>query len=497
MNTVGKPGRLGEPVRCVVSVAMLTEGWDANTVTHILGIRAFRSQLLCEQVVGRGLRRRSYAINDQGRFDAEYASVYGVPFAFIPSDKPPIDPKPAPPATEVRSVPGREHLRITFPHVEAYRLEIPDEYLYLDADRAPRYRVGASTVPTWTLNAPIVGEVERIEEESGALRPQAVAFRLARRLLRHEYVIGSDERPWLFPRLVQICKEWLDQCVDLDEGFDVGTIVRYAEFEADAAEAIYHAVTCVQDDRRKRMRVILRRADPVGSTESVSFVTRKPNLTTTLSEVSHVVLDGPGGNTWEEKVATLCEEARLPVAAYVKNDHLGFAIPYVHKGRTHAYVPDFLLRLKRRDGDDVDRTLIVEVSGGMKSAHAPGLGEGESGDRPPLVVRRRQQPRRLRPLGLRGTHRHHHRQRGPPRGHRLPVRRRPDHRRPRPARLLRGEPWLVGPLPPKVRPRSRAPSTRTNARTSRPRTPPRTSSPPRSRRCGRSPTTATPPSTRN
>ncbi|NLH69120.1 MAG: DEAD/DEAH box helicase family protein [Brooklawnia sp.] len=371
MNTVGKPGRLGEPIRCVVSVAMLTEGWDANTVTHILGIRAFRSQLLCEQVVGRGLRRRSYAINDQGRFDAEYASVYGVPFAFIPSDKPPTDPQPAPPATEVRTVPGREHLRITFPNVEAYRLEIPDEYLYLDAASATRYRVGRSKVPTWSENAPIVGEVERIEEESGPLRPQAVAFRLARRLLRHQYVIGSDERPWLFPRLVDICKEWLDQCVDLDDGFDVGTIVRYAEYEADAAEAIYQAVSSMQDDRRKRMRVILRRADPIGSTGSVAFVTRKPNLTTTLSEVSHVVLDGPGGNTWEEKVADLCESGLLPVTAYVKNDHLGFTIPYVHKGRTHAYVPDFLLRLKRRDGD-VDRTLIVEVSGGMKSAHAPG-----------------------------------------------------------------------------------------------------------------------------
>ena len=56
MNTVGKPGKLGEHVRCVVSVSMLTEGWDANTVTHILGVRAFGTQLLCEQVVGRGLR---------------------------------------------------------------------------------------------------------------------------------------------------------------------------------------------------------------------------------------------------------------------------------------------------------------------------------------------------------------------------------------------------------------------------------------------------------
>src|SRR5574341_699304 len=71
MNTVGKVGKLGESIRCVVSVSMLTEGWDANTVTHILGVRAFGTQLLCEQVVGRGLRRMSYVPQDQGRFDPE------------------------------------------------------------------------------------------------------------------------------------------------------------------------------------------------------------------------------------------------------------------------------------------------------------------------------------------------------------------------------------------------------------------------------------------
>lgn len=373
MNTVGKKGRLGEPVRCVVSVAMLTEGWDANTVTHILGIRAFRSQLLCEQVVGRGLRRRSYALNDEGLYEAEYASVYGVPFAFIPSDKPLPEPKPAPPATVVRTVPGREHLRITFPRVESYRLEIPDEDLWLDADNATTYRVGPSTVPTWTENSPLVGEVERIEAESGPMRPQAVAFRLARRLLKHNYIIGSDERPWLFPRLVTICKQWLDTCVHLEDGYDVGTLVRYAEFEASAAEAIYTAVASVSGARRERMRVILQRFDPIGHTGDLSFVTHKPAITTTLSEVSHVVLDGPGGNTWEERIADLVEDGWLPeVAAFVKNDHLGFTIPYVFKGRTHSYVPDFLLRLKRQHDEDVDRTLIVEVSGGRKSAHSPG-----------------------------------------------------------------------------------------------------------------------------
>lgn len=373
MNTVGKPGRLGEPVRCVVSVAMLTEGWDANTVTHILGIRAFRSQLLCEQVVGRGLRRRSYALDDNGRFSPEYASVYGVPFAFIPSDKPPLDPKPSPPAVDVFSVKGRESLRITFPHVEAYRLEIPDEHLYLDADAAPRYRVGRSTVPTWTENAPIVGEVEVIEDESGPLRPQSVAFRLAKRLLKHNYIVGSDERPWLFPRLVEICREWIDTCVDLEPGFDMGTLVRYAEFESDACEAIYQAVSSQHGNERARMRVILRLADPVGDTGSVKFVTHKATVDVAKSEVNRVVLDGPGGNTWEEHVAQLIEGGHLPqVAAFVKNDHLGFTIPYVHKGRTHGYVPDFLLKLNRRDDADLDRVLIVEVSGGLKSAHAPG-----------------------------------------------------------------------------------------------------------------------------
>ena len=115
MNTVGKPGKLGEHVRCVVSVSMLTEGWDANTVTHILGVRAFGTQLLCEQVVGRGLRRRCYAVNEEGYFEPEYAEVYGVPFEFIPS-------RPASRSTRRRRAgdrcgppEGREHLRITFP----------------------------------------------------------------------------------------------------------------------------------------------------------------------------------------------------------------------------------------------------------------------------------------------------------------------------------------------------------------------------------------------
>ena len=128
MNTVGKKDRLGEKIRCVVSVSMLTEGWDANTVTHILGVRAFGTQLLCEQVVGRGLRRLSYQLNEEGLFDVEYSDILGIPFDF--TAKPQVA-KPVPPkrTEHVRAIPERVAHEIRFPRVVGYRVELPEERL--------------------------------------------------------------------------------------------------------------------------------------------------------------------------------------------------------------------------------------------------------------------------------------------------------------------------------------------------------------------------------
>ncbi len=367
MNTVGKAGKLGEQVRCVVSVSMLTEGWDANTVTHILGVRAFRSQLLCEQVVGRGLRRRSYAVNPEtGCFEPEYANVYGIPFQFISSDRPVADPLPPKPVVEVGAVDGREHLRITFPKLDGYRVELPDEPIWLDTGDADPFEIGPNTVPRWVEMQGVVGESERESGDRRRYRTQEVAFALAKRILDTQFTTGEDRQPWRFPELVAIATQWLQHCVTVAPGFDLGFLMTITEAQAAACEAIWSAMVRQIGNRRERLRPMLNRFDPQGCTGDVNFATRKAAVPTEKSEVSHVTLDGKDGNTWEQLLAAELE-LNGDVEAYAKNDHLGFTIPYVHKGRSHSYLPDFLVRLKKRDPEDVDRTLIIEVSGSQKS----------------------------------------------------------------------------------------------------------------------------------
>ena len=387
MNTVGKPGKLGGQIRCVVSVSMLTEGWDANTVSHILGIRAFRSQLLCEQVVGRGLRRRSYAPNEQGRFEPEYADVYGVPFAFIPSDRATPNPKPARTPETVYSVPGREHLEIAFPKLAGYRVEMPERWTIPDFDEDARLTVSRSELALWVQNAGIAGIEEEVDtEEYRTARAQTVAFKLAAVLARRfaEGTFGEDEtaasaqdgaaapsaaatlgeRPWLVPQMVRLAKRWLDECVTVEDGAFIGMLLPAQNLHA-AAEKLYGALLRHQGERQRVLLPRYRPSDPTGSTANINFATRKVVVDATRSQLSGVVLDGPKGNSWEESVAGTLER-HLDVHSYAKNDRLDFRIPYVHEGRSHDYIPDFLVRMTPQP-DGIDRTLIIEVSGGQKS----------------------------------------------------------------------------------------------------------------------------------
>ena len=368
MNTVGKPGRLGEGVRCVVSVSMLTEGWDANTVTHILGIRAFNSRLLCEQVVGRALRRRNYTVNEEGRFDPEYAEVYGVPFDFIPSDKVLPGPTPKPAMLHVRALPERDHLRIEFPRLDGYRVELGDEPLHAAFTKESHLHVDRTTVATWTELAGQAGETtEHVLDGFMAERPQKVAYEIAADVVSRFYR-GHDDalKPWLFPQMAQIARQWLDGYVTPSPHPELGLLL-LAQVKARAAERIFDAIVRQEGARPEVLRPRFSAFEPFGSTDRVDFLTRKPVVpfAVTKSHVSTVVLDGKDGNTWEEAVAGFCETDPR-VAAYVKNDHLEFKIPYLFDGVPCDFVPDFLLRLASRPDDPVVRTLIVEVSGGQK-----------------------------------------------------------------------------------------------------------------------------------
>jgi type III restriction enzyme len=367
MNTVGKPAKLGEGVKCVVSVSMLTEGWDANTVTHILGVRAFGTQLLCEQVVGRGLRRMSYAVNGDGRFDPEYAEVYGVPFSFIPSAGSQPNPKPGPAPTRVRAFEERLGCEITFPRVVGYRYDLPPERLTAAFDATAKLALSTADLPTKTEMASIIGEsnyhtLYGLKDR----REQEVVFKLASLTL--EKYFRDDEgglKPWVFPQLLAITRQWLTECVICkDDTFP--QMLLLTEFAHDAADKIYHSIV-TSAGGEKRLKPILRPYDTLGSTRYVDFDTTRSVYTTDPARchISHVVLD----SNWEAKMAQTLEEME-EVACYVKNQGLGFTIPYTLNGEEHGYVPDYIVRVflpspggRGAGGEGELLNLIVEVSG--------------------------------------------------------------------------------------------------------------------------------------
>jgi type III restriction enzyme len=362
MNTVGKHGKLGEHVRCVVSVSMLTEGWDANTVTHILGVRAFGTQLLCEQVVGRGLRRMSYAVNEAGMFAPEYAEVYGVPFSFIPCSGSTADPKPGPTPTHVRALEDRIACEITFPRVIGYRYDLPSEKLAVKFTPDSKLALSTRDLPTKTEMSSIVGETSyHTLYGLKSHREQEVDFVIAK-LVLEKYFRDDEKSPkvWLFPQLLAVARQWRMQCVTCkDDAFP--QMLLLAEYGHDAADRIYRAIV-TSTAGEKTLKPILRPYDTLGSTRYVDFDTTRNTYPTRADKchVSHVVADT---ESWEQKMAQSLED--MPeVVCYVKNGaQPGFTIPYTLSGEERQYIPDFILRLDDGHGREDLLNLIVEVSG--------------------------------------------------------------------------------------------------------------------------------------
>jgi type III restriction enzyme len=368
MNTVGKAGKLGEHVKCVVSVSMLTEGWDANTVTHVLGVRAFGTQLLCEQVVGRALRRMSYAANEKGHFNPEYAEVYGVPFSFIPCSGATTDPKPGPLPTRVRALESRIAREITFPRLLGYRYDMAGERLTATFTDESSLTLSTADIPTKTENAPIVGESSiHTLDDLKRRRPNEVAFLLAK-LTLEKYFRDDDgnDKPWLFPQLLGIAKRWLTECVTLKDNTFLQLLL-LIEFAHDASDRIYKAIVA-STDGTAALKPILRPYDATGATRYVDFDTTRSVFATRADKchISHVVADT---DSWEQKMAEALED--MPeVTRYVKNHNLSFTIPYTLNGEERKYIPDFIACINDSHGSDDLMNLIVEVTGEKKKDKA-------------------------------------------------------------------------------------------------------------------------------
>jgi type III restriction enzyme len=362
MNTVGKPSQLGASIRCVVSVSMLTEGWDANTVTHVLGVRAFGTQLLCEQVIGRALRRQSYELNAEGLFDVEYADVFGIPFDFTakPVVAPPLPPRETVVVKAVR--PERDALEIRFPRVEGYRVELPAERLTAEFNEDLILRLTPDLVgPSITRNAGIIGEaVDMSLDHLNEMRPSTLLFHLTQRLLYTKWRDpGEQPKLHLFGQLKRITKQWLDTCLVCD-GRTYPALLMYQELADVACERITAGIMSRFLGER-RIKALLDPYNPTGSTAHVRFNTSREDrwqTSPTRCHVNWVVLD----SDWEAEFCRVAE-SHPSVRAYMKNHNLGFEVPYRHGSETRWYRPDFIVLVDDGRGPNDLLHLVVEIKG--------------------------------------------------------------------------------------------------------------------------------------
>ena len=379
VSTVGKPGMPGERIRCVVSVNMLSEGWDANNVTHILGLRAFHSQLLCEQVVGRGLRRMDYVPDpDTGLLTPEYVDVFGVPFSLIPFKGRPPGKKEANdrPQHVVTALPERRHLEIRFPIVEGYVTVPARNRIRCEVASVEKTVLRREETPTTTTVAAQAGfktgspgeyadlvakEVDRSPFHEG-VHPQSIAFRIAGEVVR-ELTEGSGGKPGslrresrqtLFPQVLGIVRAYLRDRVTLN-GFDLREVemeIYRQRIVGLLTDAIAPADAAGEPAELPRLNAYRRS----GGTGSVRFKTVKPVVATTASHVNYVACDTA---RWEQVAAGKLEELARDgvVTSYVRNERLEFSIPYSFHGNDRGYEPDFIACLE--DG----ARLIIEVKG--------------------------------------------------------------------------------------------------------------------------------------
>ncbi|MCZ7603073.1 MAG: DEAD/DEAH box helicase family protein [Melioribacteraceae bacterium] len=364
VDTVGQVGKPGEQIRKVISVGMLSEGWDAKTVTHIMGLRAFTSQLLCEQVVGRGLRRTSYDVNKEtGLLEAEHVNIFGVPFTFLPHEENEGTPPPPPrPKTAIEPVNEKLQYQISWPNV----LRIDHEYkaiLELDVAKVKTLKLNAYETSTLAELAPVVEgrpnlddiSLIDLQELAEKYRMQRIVFETARDIfdqMNHEW---KGNREDLIGQLIRVVDSVVgSNVIEISPPlFNSDDIRRRLMITLNMNKVVNHIWRFIRQSNSTRIIPVFDTDKPIRSTGDMrTWFTSKPCDKVKKSHINFCVFD----STWESSAAVNLDRGQN-VVAWVKNDHLGFQIPYVYQGIIHNYLPDYLIKLKN------DTTLILEVKG--------------------------------------------------------------------------------------------------------------------------------------
>ena len=368
VDTVGQKGKPGEQVRNVISVGMLSEGWDAKTVTHILGLRAFSSQLLCEQVVGRGLRRTSYDIQPgTDMFEPEYVNIFGIPFRFLPTeDDSDGTPKPPKPKTQIESLKERAALRIAWPNIARFD-RIWKTKLTLDVEKVPTLTLCAENTRLRADLAPVLDgktdltkcteiDLEKLDQK---LRLQTIVFQAAGQVFDMTKAAWKNEgtKYALLGQLIRL----VDKFLKSDHGIRIEPPLYYTDdlrrrilMMLSMNKIVQHIASYIKSTQAEQVIPVYDTNRRIRSTaDMMTWFTTKPAVLTQKSQVSHVVCD----SGWEDTEAYVLEKNEH-VVSYAKNDHLGFKVLYTtSEGVIRNYFPDFLIRL------DNGTTLVLETKG--------------------------------------------------------------------------------------------------------------------------------------
>ena len=361
VDNVGKRGAAGQDLQNVVSVAMLSEGWDAKNVTHIMGLRAFTSQLLCEQVIGRGLRRVSYDTDETGLFLPEYVNVFGVPLSIWESGEGGEAPPPPKPTTQIEVVPDRAHLEINWPNV--LRIEaVVKPQLVMDWHKVDVLTLDPATTPTNADLAPALGDATHmgevmdinLEALPDEFRLQRFIFRAASKGLAELSRQFSGEKAYLAAQLVRIIEIFLkSDHVQVPSLFHADPPRRRILIALNIDMIVQHVLQFIREQNTEQLTPVFDQENPVSATGQMrTWYTTKPCFPTVKSHISHLV----GDSSWEGYAASVFETSN-EVVAYAKNDHLGFAVYYMWKGSRRRYVPDFMVKLSN------ETFLALEIKG--------------------------------------------------------------------------------------------------------------------------------------